>query len=148
MADFWVDSPRHGGYPPFLHPPDPPADQADIRRGWADSPIIFSLQSSQSPGRYYCAWLPCAPFCYIYIITMRAGSQTKRQRRNKRTSPTSSENNSTESENGILQNHCINNIKTISKDNSENALLCSLLRRSTYYFFVALQANTLSYQNL
>ena len=29
---------------------------------------------------------------------MRAGSQTKRQRRNKRTSPTSSENNSTESE--------------------------------------------------
>ena len=96
--DFRVDSPRHGGYLPFLDPPDPLADQADIRRGWADSPIIFSLQSSQSPGRYYCAWLPCAPFCYIYIITMRAGSQTKRQRRNKRTSPTSSDNNSTESE--------------------------------------------------
>ena len=98
MADFRVDSPHHGGYPPWLDPPDPPADQADIRHGWADSPIIFSLQSSQSPGRYYCAWLPCVPFSYIYIITMRAGSQTKRQRRNKRTSPTSSENNSTESE--------------------------------------------------
>ena len=42
--------------------------------------------------------------------------------------------NSTESGNGILQNHCIDNIKTISKDNSENALLCSLLRESTYFF--------------
>ena len=50
------------------------------------------------------------------------------------TSPSSTENNSTESENGILQNHCIDNIKTISKDSSENALLCCLLRQSTYFF--------------
>ena len=58
----------------------------------------------------------------------------RRQRRKKTTLPSSTENNSTESENGILQNHCIDNIKTISKDNSENALLCSLLRQSTYFF--------------
>jgi len=64
------------------------------------------------------------------------------------TSPSSTENNSTESENGISQNHCIDNIKTISKDSYENALLCSLLRQSTFFFFVALQPNTLSYQNL
>ena len=130
MADFRVDSPRHGGYPPFLDPPDPPADQADIRRGWADSPIIFSLQSSQSPRRYYCA---VASLC-TFDHNNEAASQSKRQRRNKTTSPSSTENNSTESENGILQNHCIDNIKTISKDSSENALLCCLLRQSTYFF--------------
>ena len=39
-----------------------------------------------------------------------------------------------ESGNGILQNHCIDNFKANSKDNSENALLCSLLRQSTDFF--------------
>ena len=52
-----------------------------------------------------------------------------------------------ESGNGILQNHCSHNAKANSKDNSENALLCSLLRQSTDFFFVALQNNTLNYQN-
>ena len=33
-----------------------------------------------------------------------------------------------ESGNGILQNHCIDDFKANSKDNSENALLCTLLR--------------------
>ena len=40
-----------------------------------------------------------------------------------------------ESGNGILQNHCSHNAKANSKDNSENALLCSLLRQSTDLFF-------------
>ena len=52
-----------------------------------------------------------------------------------------------ESGNGILQNHCSHNAKANSKDNSENALLCSLLRQSADFFFVALQGNTLSSQN-
>ena len=34
---------------------------------------------------------------------------------------------------GVLQNHCSNNIKANLKDNSENALLCSLLWHSTYF---------------
>ena len=50
-------------------------------------------------------------------------------------------------ENGILQHHCSHNAKANSKDNSENALLCSLLRQSADFFFVALQGNTLSSQN-
>ena len=37
-------------------------------------------------------------------------------------------------ENGILQNHCSDNIEPSSKDNSENALLCSLLQASTDFF--------------
>ena len=53
-----------------------------------------------------------------------------------------------ESGNGILQNHCSDNVKANSKDNSENALLCNLLRHSTDFFFVALQSNTHSYQNV
>ena len=40
-----------------------------------------------------------------------------------------------EFENGVLQNHCSHNAKANSKDNSENALLCSLLRQSTDLFF-------------
>ena len=39
-----------------------------------------------------------------------------------------------ESGNGILQNHCSHNAKANSKDNSENALLCSLLQQSTDFF--------------
>ena len=39
-----------------------------------------------------------------------------------------------ESGNCILQNHCSHNAKANSKDNSENALLCSLLRQSTDFF--------------
>ena len=42
-----------------------------------------------------------------------------------------------ESGNGILQNHCSHNAKANSKDNSENALLCSLLRHSTDFFFLS-----------
>ena len=33
-----------------------------------------------------------------------------------------------------LQNHCSHNAKANSKDNSENGLLCSLLRHSTHFF--------------
>ena len=39
--------------------------------------------------------------------------------------------------NGILQNHCIHNVKVNSKDNSENGLLCFLLRRSADFFRVS-----------
>ena len=51
-----------------------------------------------------------------------------------------------ESGNGILQNHCSHNAKTNLKDNSENALLCSLLKTFNTSFFKAFQGNTISYQ--
>jgi len=38
-------------------------------------------------------------------------------------------------ENGILHNHCSDNDEPNSKDNSEIALHCSLLRASTDFFF-------------
>ena len=38
-------------------------------------------------------------------------------------------------ENGILHNHCSDNVEPISKDNSEFALQCSLLSGSTDFFF-------------
>ena len=38
-------------------------------------------------------------------------------------------------ESGILHNHCSDNLKPNSKDNSEYAVLCSLLRGSTDFFF-------------
>ena len=40
-------------------------------------------------------------------------------------------------ENGILHNHCSDNDEPNSKDNSEIALHCSLLRASTDFFFSA-----------
>ena len=44
-------------------------------------------------------------------------------------------------ENGILHNHCSDNDEPNSKDNSEIALHCSLLRASTdFFFFLPLQA--------
>ena len=38
-------------------------------------------------------------------------------------------------ESGTLHNHCSDNLQLNSKDNSEYAVLCSLLRGSTDFFF-------------
>ena len=38
-------------------------------------------------------------------------------------------------ESGTLHNHCSDNLELNSKDNSEYAVLCSLLRGSTDFFF-------------
>ena len=38
-------------------------------------------------------------------------------------------------ESGNLHNHCSDNLEPNSKDNSEYAVLCSLLRGSTDFFF-------------
>ena len=43
-------------------------------------------------------------------------------------------------ENGILHNHCSDNDEPNLKDKSEIALHCSLLRASTDFFFLPLQA--------
>ena len=41
-------------------------------------------------------------------------------------------------ENGILHNHCSDNVEPISKDNSEFAMHCSLLSGSTDFFLLRL----------
>ena len=41
-------------------------------------------------------------------------------------------------ENGNFHNHCSDNLEPNSKDNSEYAVLCSLLRGSPDFFFLAL----------
>ena len=50
-------------------------------------------------------------------------------------------------ESGNLHNHCSDNFKPNLKDNSEYAVLCSLLRGSTGFFFLALHGKTLGYKN-
>ena len=50
-------------------------------------------------------------------------------------------------ESGTLHNHCSDNLKPNSKDISEYAVLCPLLRGSTDFFFLALHGKTLSYKN-
>ena len=43
--------------------------------------------------------------------------------------------------------HCSDNLEPNSKDNSEYAVLCSLLRGSPDFFFLALHCNAFSYHN-
>ena len=51
-------------------------------------------------------------------------------------------------ENGNFHNHCSDNLEPNSKDNSEYAVLCSLLRGSPDFFsFLALHGNAFSYHN-
>ena len=50
-------------------------------------------------------------------------------------------------ESGTLHNHCSDNLEPNSKDISEYAVLCSLLRGSTEFFFLALHGKTLGYKN-
>ena len=50
-------------------------------------------------------------------------------------------------ENGNFHNHCSDNLEPNSKDNSEYAVLCSLLRGSPDFFFLALHCNAFSYHN-
>ena len=50
-------------------------------------------------------------------------------------------------EKGILHNHCSDNVEPNSKDNSEIAQHCFLVRGSTVFFFLPLQGETSSYQN-
>ena len=51
-------------------------------------------------------------------------------------------------ESGTLHNLCSYNFEPNSKDNSEYAVLCSLLRGSTgFFFFLALHGKTLGYKN-
>ena len=49
-------------------------------------------------------------------------------------------------ESGTLHNHCSDNLEPNSKDNSEYAVLCSLLRGSTV-FFLAFHGKAFVYQN-
>ena len=49
-------------------------------------------------------------------------------------------------ESGNLHNHCSDNLEPNSKDNSEYAVLCSLLRGSTV-FFLAFHGKAFVYQN-
>ena len=46
-----------------------------------------------------------------------------------------------------LHNHCSDKLEPNSKDTSEYAVLCSLLRGWTDFFFLALQGNAFSYHN-
>ena len=50
-------------------------------------------------------------------------------------------------ESGTLHNLCSYNFEPNSKDNSEYAVLCSLLQGSTGFFFLALHGKTLGYKN-
>ena len=50
-------------------------------------------------------------------------------------------------ESGTLHNHCSDNLELNSKDNSEYAVLCSLLRGSADFFFLALHGKALGYNN-
>ena len=50
-------------------------------------------------------------------------------------------------ESGTLHNDCSDNLKPNSKYISEYAVLCSLLRGSTDFFFLALHGKTLGYKN-
>ena len=50
-------------------------------------------------------------------------------------------------ESGNLHNHHCDNFEPNSKDNSEYVLICSLLRGSPDFFFLALHCNALSYHN-
>ena len=51
-------------------------------------------------------------------------------------------------ESGSLHNLSSYNFEPYSKDNSEYAVLCSLLRGSTgFFFFLALHGKTLGYKN-
>ena len=50
-------------------------------------------------------------------------------------------------ERSTLHNHCSDNLEPNSKDNSEYDLLCSLLRGSPDFFFLALHCNAFSYHN-
>ena len=50
-------------------------------------------------------------------------------------------------ESGNLHNHCSDNLDPNSKDNSEYAVLCSLLRGSTDFFFLAFHGKAFGYQN-
>ena len=49
-------------------------------------------------------------------------------------------------ENGNVRYHCSDNLEPNSKDNSEYAVLCSLLQGSQF-FFLALHGNAFSYHN-
>ena len=51
------------------------------------------------------------------------------------------------SESGILHNHCSDNLEPTSKFYSEYAVLRSLLRGSTDFFFLTLHGNTFRYKN-
>ena len=50
-------------------------------------------------------------------------------------------------ESGNLHNHCSDNLEPNSEDNSEYAVLCSLLRGSTDFFFLALYEMRLGFKN-
>ena len=50
-------------------------------------------------------------------------------------------------ENDNFQNNCSDNLEPNSKDNSEYAVLCFLLRGSTDFFFLAFHGKAFGYQN-
>ena len=50
-------------------------------------------------------------------------------------------------ESGNLHNHSSDNLEPNSKDNSEYAVLCSLLRGSTVFFLLAFHGKAFVYQN-
>ena len=50
-------------------------------------------------------------------------------------------------ESGTLHNHCSDNLEPNSKDNSEYSVLCSLLRGSTFFLFLALHRKALGTLN-
>ena len=70
--------------------------RADIRHGWWIHQSYSASKAANQHAGTSVRWLLCVPF--YKIITMRAASHSKRQRRNKTTLPSSTENKLTESE--------------------------------------------------